>query len=178
MSCAVLSESTRFAFLTAVTRVDSSGLPDAAVATGTFAIAAKLPGFDGVGRHRGAAGTELLPVAVADRGRRAAAGAAGRGGGGGRGGGAATAAAGGQETAQTAAAATANFRVRMRCLSKMDGHERSTPRGERMGHDPVTHAARLGSPKTDTDGRPFDAVKAAARRIEPRDSACRPDPGP
>src|SRR5690349_856090 len=46
MFWAVLSESTRPACLTAVTRVDSSGLPDAAVATGTLAIAAKLPGFD------------------------------------------------------------------------------------------------------------------------------------
>ena len=41
--CALLSESTRLAFFTAVTSVDRTGLPDAAVATGTFAMAAKLP---------------------------------------------------------------------------------------------------------------------------------------
>src|SRR4051794_450705 len=40
---AELSESTRPACLTAVTRVDSSGLPDAAVATGAVAIDSKLP---------------------------------------------------------------------------------------------------------------------------------------
>ena len=46
MPCALLSESTRLAFFTAVTSVDSTGLPDAAVATGTLAMAAKLPGFE------------------------------------------------------------------------------------------------------------------------------------
>ncbi|GHJ54299.1 hypothetical protein Nm8I071_36060 [Nonomuraea sp. TT08I-71] len=35
------------AFFTAVTSVDRTGLPDAAVATGTFAIASKLPGLAG-----------------------------------------------------------------------------------------------------------------------------------
>ena len=55
----MFSESTSPAFLTAVTSVDSSGLPDAAVATGTWAIAWKLPGFDGVGRHGRTAGAEL-----------------------------------------------------------------------------------------------------------------------
>src|SRR3954462_3522715 len=43
---AELSESTRPACLTAVTNVDSSGLPEAAVATGTIAMAWKLPLFD------------------------------------------------------------------------------------------------------------------------------------
>ena len=43
---ALFSESTRPASVTAPTRVDSTGLPDAAVATGTLAMAAKLPGFD------------------------------------------------------------------------------------------------------------------------------------
>src|SRR3954451_5514852 len=43
---AVWSESTRPAFLTALTRVDSTGLPEAAVATGTCTMAAKLPGSD------------------------------------------------------------------------------------------------------------------------------------
>ncbi|GAA1337214.1 hypothetical protein GCM10009635_45840 [Actinocatenispora thailandica] len=42
-----MSVSTSFSFFTSDTRVDSSGLPLAAVATGTFAIAAVLPGFDG-----------------------------------------------------------------------------------------------------------------------------------
>ena len=46
MPFALLSESTRLAFFTAVTSVDSTGFPDAAVATGTLAMAAKLPGFD------------------------------------------------------------------------------------------------------------------------------------
>src|SRR6188472_792562 len=75
MSWAVLSESTRFACLTAATRVDSSGLPDAAVATGTCAIAAKLPGFDGsVGTAAHPAPNS--PVAVAGAIDGASAGAA------------------------------------------------------------------------------------------------------
>src|SRR5919112_1052053 len=41
---AVFSESTRPACLTAVTSVDSTGLFDAAVATGSCAMPAKLPG--------------------------------------------------------------------------------------------------------------------------------------
>src|SRR6476620_4720229 len=44
---AEFSESTRPAFFTSVTRVDSSGLPEAAVATGTLPIASKLPAFAG-----------------------------------------------------------------------------------------------------------------------------------
>src|SRR3954471_19103558 len=55
MSFAELRESTRPACLTAVTRVDSSGLPDAAVATGTWAMAWKLPLSDG------SAGTAAQP---------------------------------------------------------------------------------------------------------------------
>ena len=43
---ALFSESTRPASFTAPTRVDSTGFPDAAVATGTLAMAVKLPGFD------------------------------------------------------------------------------------------------------------------------------------
>src|ERR1700712_2719413 len=44
-SGAVFSGSPRPACLTAVTSVDSSGLPEAAVATGTWAMAWKLPGL-------------------------------------------------------------------------------------------------------------------------------------
>ena len=51
MSLAEFSESTRPACLTAVTRVDSSGLPEAAVATGTWAIACEAAL---VGRRRSA----------------------------------------------------------------------------------------------------------------------------
>jgi hypothetical protein len=43
MALAELRVSTRPAFLTAVTRVDSTGLADAAVATGAVAIPVKLP---------------------------------------------------------------------------------------------------------------------------------------
>src|SRR3712207_702169 len=43
---AVFSESTRPASLTAETSVDSTGLFDAAVATGSWAMPAKLPGSD------------------------------------------------------------------------------------------------------------------------------------
>ena len=43
MPFAELSVSTRFAFLTAVTRVDSTGLFDAAVATGAVDMPVKLP---------------------------------------------------------------------------------------------------------------------------------------
>src|SRR5690349_9270322 len=56
MPSAELSESTNPACLTAVTSVDSSGLPDAAVATGTWAMAWKLPLFDG------SAGTAAHPL--------------------------------------------------------------------------------------------------------------------
>src|SRR5688500_11269058 len=41
----VFRVSPSFALVTAVTRVLSSGLPDAAVATGTFDMASKLPGL-------------------------------------------------------------------------------------------------------------------------------------
>jgi hypothetical protein len=44
MPWALLSESTRPALPTAVTRVESTGLCDAAVATGSVAIPSKLPG--------------------------------------------------------------------------------------------------------------------------------------
>src|ERR1700760_2356903 len=43
MALAAFSVSTRPAFLTAVTRVDSTGLADAAVATGAVAMPVKLP---------------------------------------------------------------------------------------------------------------------------------------
>src|ERR1700729_2715561 len=43
MPLAEFSVSTRPAFLTAVTRVDSTGLADAAVATGAVAMPVKLP---------------------------------------------------------------------------------------------------------------------------------------
>src|SRR5690349_16704728 len=121
MSWAVLSESTRFACLTAAARVDSSGLPDAAVATGTLAIAAKLPGFDGsVGTAAQPAPNSPVAVAGAIDGaidgasagaaEGAAAGAAAAG----AGAGAAAAPQADSETAQTEAAVTAaNFRTCM-----------------------------------------------------------------
>src|SRR4051812_33396991 len=56
MPSAELSESTSPACLTALTRVDSSGLPDAAVATGTCAMAWKLPLSDA------SVGTAAQPV--------------------------------------------------------------------------------------------------------------------
>src|SRR5512133_2599935 len=43
MSCALFNVSPRPAFVTAVTSVDRAGLCDAAVATGAFAMPAKLP---------------------------------------------------------------------------------------------------------------------------------------
>src|ERR671916_262767 len=46
-SWALLNESTSLACLTAVTSVESTGLPEAAVATGTLAIASKLPALAG-----------------------------------------------------------------------------------------------------------------------------------
>src|SRR5690348_17211831 len=117
MSWAVLSESTRFACLTAAARVDSCGLLDAAVATGTFAIAAKLPGLDGsVGTAAQPAPNS--PVAVAGAIDGASAGAAegaAAGAAAGAGAGAAAVPQADSETAQTeAAATTANFRARMR----------------------------------------------------------------
>src|SRR3954447_5599820 len=111
MSWAVLSASTRFACLTAATRVDSCGLPDAAVATGTLAIAAKLPGFDGsVGTAAQPAPNSPVAVAGAIDGASAgaaegaAAGAAAAGAGAGAG--AAAAPQADRETAQTEAAVT------------------------------------------------------------------------
>src|SRR5918998_3824758 len=44
MSCVLLSVSTRPAFVTAVTSVDSAGFCEAAVATGSLAMTARLPG--------------------------------------------------------------------------------------------------------------------------------------
>src|SRR3954463_15855524 len=121
MSWAVLSASTRFACLTAATRVDSCGLPDAAVATGTFAIAAKLPGFDGsVGTAAQPAPNSPVAVAGAIDGASAGAaeGAAAGAAAAGAGAGAAAAPQADRETAQTeAAVTTANFRARIRILS-------------------------------------------------------------
>src|SRR3954463_7664501 len=122
MSWAVLSASTRFACLTAATRVDSCGLPDAAVATGTLAIAAKLAGFDGsVGTAAQPAPNSPVAVAGAIDGASAGAAegaAAGAAGPAGAGTGAAAVPQADSETAQTeAAASTANFRAGMRILS-------------------------------------------------------------
>src|SRR3954469_19500931 len=125
MSWAVLSASTRFACLTAATRVDSSGLPDAAVATGTLAMAAKLPGFDGsVGTAAQPAPNS--PVAVAGAIDGASAGAAEAAAAGsaaaGAGAGAAAAPQADRETAQTeAAVTTANFRACMRLFPPGNG---------------------------------------------------------
>src|SRR3954452_23248871 len=44
MSCVLLSVSTRPAFVTAATSVDSAGFCEAAVATGSLAMTARLPG--------------------------------------------------------------------------------------------------------------------------------------
>src|SRR6185295_11533654 len=44
MACALLSVSSRPAFVTAVTSVDSAGFCEAAVATGSLAMTARLPG--------------------------------------------------------------------------------------------------------------------------------------
>ena len=67
MSSAVLSVSPSPAAVTAVTRVERTGLFEAAVATGSVAMPSKLPAP--VGRDRGAAGAER-PV---HRGRRSGA---------------------------------------------------------------------------------------------------------
>src|SRR5215213_3630912 len=118
MPWALFSESTRLAFFTAVTSVDSTGLPEAAVATGTMAIAAKLPGFEASVGTAAQPAPNWSPAAIAEpdmgaidgAGAGAAADAAGAG-----------AAAGAvpppqaeSETVQIAAAvATANLMVRM-----------------------------------------------------------------
>src|SRR5690349_7218127 len=135
MSWAVLSESTRFACLTAAARVDSSGLPDAAVATGTLAIAAKLPGFDGsVGTAAQPAPNSPVAVAVAIDGAIDGASAAAAEG-------AAVGAAAPQadsETAQTEAAVTAaNFRTCIDFFPPGNGFGRV---GHRYGGGPI----RLG----------------------------------
>src|SRR4051812_41633507 len=137
MFWAVLSASTRFACLTAATRVDSCGLPDAAVATGTLAIAAKLPGFDGsVGTAAQPAPNS--PVAVAGAIDGASAGAAeGAAAAAGAGAGAAAAPQADRETAQAeAAVTTANFRARIRILSlrEMNGFGRVD---HRHGEGPI-----------------------------------------
>src|SRR5579859_899165 len=72
MPDAELSVSTRPAFLTAVTRVDSTGLADAAVATGAVAMPVKLPApVLGTEEHPGpksdmALADEPAPDAIAD----------------------------------------------------------------------------------------------------------------
>src|SRR4051794_7681999 len=128
MFWAVLSASTRFACLTAATRVDSSGLPDAAVATGTLAIAAKLPGFDGsVGTAAQPAPNSPVAVAGAIDGASAGAaeGAAAGAAAAGAGAGAAAAPQADRETAQTeAAVTTANFRACMRLFPPGNGFRR------------------------------------------------------
>jgi hypothetical protein len=51
--------------VTADTKVDNTGFPDAAIATGTFAIAVELPAFDGsVGTAEHAAPKGWLAIAV------------------------------------------------------------------------------------------------------------------
>src|SRR3954447_6273845 len=168
MSWAVLSASTRFACLTAATRVDSCGLPDAAVATGTLAIAAKLPGFDGsVGTAAQPAPNS--PVAVAGaidgasagaaEGAAAGAAAAGAGAAGaGAGAGAAAAPQADRETAQTeAAVTTANFRARIRDSSLRE-----------MGSDVLT----IATARDRSDWARVLTVELGARdepRVQPRD---------
>ena len=72
MPLAAFSVSTRPAFLTAVTRVDSTGLADAAVATGAVAMPVKLPApVLGTAEHAGpksdmALADEPAPDATAD----------------------------------------------------------------------------------------------------------------
>ncbi len=107
MPFALLSESTRLAFFTAVTSVDSTGFPDAAVATGTLAMAAKLPGFDAsVGTAaQPAPNSSLAAMAEPDGAIDGAIGAAAGAGGAGAAAGAAPPPQAESETVQTAAAA-------------------------------------------------------------------------
>src|SRR3954469_17801827 len=66
MPCALFSASTRFAFFTAVTSVDRTGLPDAAVATGTFAMDAKLPGLEASVGTAAQPAPKFSPASIAD----------------------------------------------------------------------------------------------------------------
>src|SRR4051812_33959234 len=162
MPCALFSASTRFAFFTAVTSVDSTGLPDAAVATGAFAIDAKLPGLEASVGTAAQPAPKFSPAAIADaegaiEGAGAAgaaadgagAGAAGGGGPppqagsgrGGRGGGARPAATGGQ---RDGAEGRGRDDGELQCAHQKPfkngwASSRSTPWNERMGHDRVTH---------------------------------------
>src|SRR5215218_9829786 len=106
MPCALFSVSTRLAFLTAVTSVDRTGLPDAAVATGTFAMDAKLPGFDASVGTAAQLAPKFSPVAIGAIDGAGAIGAAADGAGAGAEAGAAPPPQADSETVQTAAAAT------------------------------------------------------------------------